>query len=66
MYRYSNGSTPDQQQEANRRYRRKQAHYRQWLDDVAAALGLNRDQLTTSRNAELVARALALTTPQQG
>ena len=58
MNRLPNGCTPDQQREYNRRYRTRQARYRDWMDGIATELGMTRDQLATATNAELVACAL--------
>lgn len=56
--RYANGSTRDQQNAANTRYRRKQQRMRTWVDEVAEWLGLSRDELIGSP-AVLVAELLA-------
>lgn len=55
---YSNGRTRDEQIAANARYRRRQAHWRGWIDEIATQLGMTRDGLTTESNAQLVARLL--------
>lgn len=59
MARLPNGCTPEQQREYNRQYRRRLAGYRDWIDAIATPLGLTRDQLTTSTNAERVRESLA-------
>lgn len=58
MTTYANGATRQQQLEYNNRWRDKQKHMRSWVDDVAEALGVGRDELLTTRNAQLVADLL--------
>lgn len=57
-HRYRNGSTPDQQAAADRKYRERQRRLRAWTDDLAESVGLSRDQLLTLGNAELVSKLL--------
>ena len=56
--RYSNGATPEQQAEYNRRFKAKRARALGWLDFIETENGMTRDQLTTESNAQLVARLL--------
>lgn len=58
MTRLPNGCTPEQQREYNRRYRQRQAAYRDWIDSITTPLGITREQLTTSDNAQRVREAL--------
>lgn len=62
--RYKSGQLKATQDRANRRYRQRQSEMRTWVDQVAQQLGLERDQLLTSCNSELVARILKIHSPE--
>lgn len=57
-HQYANGATREQQLRYNERWRDKQKHMRSWVDDVADALGVSREELLTTRNAQLVSDLL--------
>lgn len=56
--RYKCGKIKQTQDRANRRYRDRQQRMRGWVDEVAQELQLDRDQLLTRKNAELVVQLL--------
>lgn len=58
MRNYTNRPNAERQAVYDRRYRAKRRRALKWLDDTAGAVGMTRDQLTTSSNAELVAALL--------
>lgn len=58
-YRHPNGNTREQQAVADRRYRDRQRRQRAWVDELAEALGVDKDQLTATPAADLVHRILS-------
>lgn len=57
-HQYANGASREQQLGYNNRWRDKQKRMRSWVDDVAGALGVSRDELLTTGNARLVSDLL--------
>lgn len=58
MHRHPNGSTPEQQAAADRRYRERQRVQREWIAAVAEEAGISKESLLTPRNAALIAEVL--------